>query len=233
MEVIEAYTTKPPNMSWRDYLRGSEYVEFPEYEKKVEERRVLTRPYYRRLLPGMDKTKLERRRNPIGIPAHYGAYSFRVICLQTGKKPQVPFIKYEEYGLDAVRGTSERYIFADYHIKRAAIQKFCDEKKAEFWKAYHKIGDELYALRPKYIVESITFEERQRRYREEYLHSDQWEKIRRMIWHRDDGCCVACGNSGRIYQVDVHHDTYARIGDENLEDLRLLCRRCHQKEHGR
>ena len=88
----------------------------------------------------MDKTKLERRRNPIGIPAHYGAYSFKVICLQTGKKPQVPFIKYEEYGLDAVRGTSERYIFADYHIKGLRFKSFATKRRQNFGRLITKLG---------------------------------------------------------------------------------------------
>jgi 5-methylcytosine-specific restriction endonuclease McrA len=62
----------------------------------------------------------------------------------------------------------------------------------------------------------------------EYLNSDAWRSIRAQVIHRDRGRC-RCGADGS----DVHHLTYQNLGNEKLEDLILLCRECHQTEHGR
>ena len=43
--------------------------------------------------------------------------------------------------------------------------------------------------------------------------------------------CEQCGARDRL---DVHHLTYDRFGgDERMSDLRVLCRPCHNKAHGR
>ena len=40
--------------------------------------------------------------------------------------------------------------------------------------------------------------------------------------------CEACGS---LKDVDLHHETYKRIGCEDEDDVTLLCRPCHRKEH--
>lgn len=60
-----------------------------------------------------------------------------------------------------------------------------------------------------------------------YLASAEWRDKRKQVWDRAKGTCEECGGRGR----DVHHQTYARIGDERLEDLILLCRECHEAKH--
>jgi hypothetical protein len=44
-------------------------------------------------------------------------------------------------------------------------------------------------------------------------------------------CCQLCDRSGRDVQLDVHHRTYENYGQEKLEDLIVLCRRCHAHHH--
>ena len=79
------------------------------------------------------------------------------------------------------------------------------------------------------------YQQHQRRqaYRD-YLKSDDWQHIRKIKLQFADHRCEMClmpaapGNP-----LDVHHVTYERFGHENLTDLRVLCRQCHQTVHGR
>lgn len=62
-----------------------------------------------------------------------------------------------------------------------------------------------------------------------YLASPEWQALRRRVWARDKGVCAVCGTTeGRR---DVHHRTYARVGNERLSDLVLLCERHHYAAH--
>jgi len=62
--------------------------------------------------------------------------------------------------------------------------------------------------------------------------SDQWKTIRRSRLEFDNGLCVFCKSAAE----EVHHVTYENAGQERLEDLRSLCRLCHdactQLEYG-
>src|SRR5438105_2438826 len=59
-----------------------------------------------------------------------------------------------------------------------------------------------------------------------HLNSPKWERLRKQVIIRDK-VCVRCGKPGS----DCHHKTYARFGNENLEDVELLCRSCHNSHH--
>ena len=61
-----------------------------------------------------------------------------------------------------------------------------------------------------------------------YLRSVHWQTMRRLAHDRAQGTCELCGRGG---QLDVHHKTYERIGEERLDDLIVLCRSCHSKFH--
>jgi len=60
-----------------------------------------------------------------------------------------------------------------------------------------------------------------------YLETDDWARRRQKIVIRDLGRCVGCGENGR----DVHHIHYRTLGHETGDELVLLCRECHSKEH--
>lgn len=62
----------------------------------------------------------------------------------------------------------------------------------------------------------------------QYLHTHHWQTIRRAALDHYGPACVLCGETG---QVDVHHRTYARRGQERLHDLTVLCRPCHGRFH--
>lgn len=63
----------------------------------------------------------------------------------------------------------------------------------------------------------------------EYLQSKEWAIIREKVLERDDYTCVLCGATD--CQLDVHHKTYKRHGNEKLFDLITLCENCHNEIH--
>jgi CRISPR system Cascade subunit CasD len=62
--------------------------------------------------------------------------------------------------------------------------------------------------------------------------SEQWKSIRKQRLECDNGLCVFCKSAAE----EVHHVTYENVGREQVEDLRSLCRLCHdactQLEYG-
>lgn len=81
------------------------------------------------------------------------------------------------------------------------------------------------------LVASPLPPRRERRRRINYA-STQWRSIRAARLAYDSGLCVFC----KMEAEDVHHVTYERVGDERIEDLRSLCKLCHdactQLEYG-
>jgi len=61
-----------------------------------------------------------------------------------------------------------------------------------------------------------------------YLHSGKWREKKRLIHQRDRNRCQQCGTTNNL---EVHHIFYLSLGDEPLEDLVLVCRKCHQEIH--
>ena len=54
-----------------------------------------------------------------------------------------------------------------------------------------------------------------------------WESLKKIIWRRDKGQCQNCGSS---YAVEVDHILpKAKGGEDNVSNLRLLCRSCNQR----
>jgi 5-methylcytosine-specific restriction endonuclease McrA len=66
---------------------------------------------------------------------------------------------------------------------------------------------------------------------ESYLRTRRWREFRALALERADGTCGRCGVSERTHRLlvlDVHHKTYTRLGREELDDVEVLCRSCHQ-----
>jgi predicted RNA-binding Zn-ribbon protein involved in translation (DUF1610 family) len=70
---------------------------------------------------------------------------------------------------------------------------------------------------------------RQKKY-QEYLKSPHWIETRNSMIERAGRKCQLCGYTGWL---DVHHNTYERLGEEWVSDLIVLCRGCHTKHHAR
>lgn len=61
-----------------------------------------------------------------------------------------------------------------------------------------------------------------------YIKSPQWKQRAAAMVVRAGFRCQRCGSPR---DLNVHHKTYIRLGEELPEDLEVLCRRCHRKEH--
>ena len=64
----------------------------------------------------------------------------------------------------------------------------------------------------------------------EYLRSAEWQGKRFAAIQRARNRCQVCYSDGNL---DVHHRTYERLGDELASDLTVLCRTCHTTFHSR
>ena len=65
----------------------------------------------------------------------------------------------------------------------------------------------------------------------EYLKSDAWLARRDACLEFWGNRCALC-NEG-FMQMEVHHRTYERVGNEVPTDLIALCSPCHKKMHGK
>lgn len=63
-----------------------------------------------------------------------------------------------------------------------------------------------------------------------YLNSAGWKQFRQeaLCFYNNE-----CGVCGSHQYLDVHHKHYKTIFKEQLSDVMILCRGCHQKEHKR
>jgi hypothetical protein len=61
-----------------------------------------------------------------------------------------------------------------------------------------------------------------------YLRSPHWKRVRNAALERAHHRCQVCNAAGRL---EVHHRTYDRRGQEQLEDVTVLCRNCHETFH--
>lgn len=63
---------------------------------------------------------------------------------------------------------------------------------------------------------------------DEYLESDHWQHVRQGALARALHRCVVCNSDKSLH---VHHRNYARLGNERLDDLTVLCAECHGLFH--
>jgi hypothetical protein len=61
-----------------------------------------------------------------------------------------------------------------------------------------------------------------------YLESPEWRSIRGQALQRAEGRCQVCNAANGL---QAHHRTYRRLGGERIEDVTILCRRCHELFH--
>ena len=61
----------------------------------------------------------------------------------------------------------------------------------------------------------------------EYLNSEHWKLVRKQKYSKKNRCCI-CGETSNL---NIHHLTYKNIGSEDLGDLRVMCKRCHELAH--
>jgi 5-methylcytosine-specific restriction endonuclease McrA len=62
----------------------------------------------------------------------------------------------------------------------------------------------------------------------DYLQTPEWQDTRARALKRARYRCQLCYEQG---QLDVHHRTYDRRGEEWSTDVIVLCRPCHSRHH--
>ena len=75
--------------------------------------------------------------------------------------------------------------------------------------------------------DSFTTEEMQ-----EYWKSEEWTKMKADLFVLRGGKCERCGKTLGSTFVP-HHLSYDHFKEETVEDLQLLCMRCHAEVHGK
>lgn len=60
---------------------------------------------------------------------------------------------------------------------------------------------------------------------QERISSFQWRGLKMRLLNERGNFCERCKNSG--LDLELHHLTYERLGEELDSDLQLLCRECH------
>lgn len=63
-----------------------------------------------------------------------------------------------------------------------------------------------------------------------YIASKEWAEKRARLFKLRGRACEQCAS---VDDLEVHHKTYERFGDEDDDDLCVLCEECHEKEHAR
>lgn len=58
-----------------------------------------------------------------------------------------------------------------------------------------------------------------------YLRSEHWRTFSRTVRDFWEHSCALCKSAEKI---DVHHNTYERLGHEKISDVVCLCRNCHK-----
>lgn len=64
----------------------------------------------------------------------------------------------------------------------------------------------------------------------EYLQTDHWKQTRKKALKKAKYKCELCGSKENL---NAHHKTYERKGNELPEDLIVLCEICHSTHHNK
>lgn len=62
---------------------------------------------------------------------------------------------------------------------------------------------------------------------QEYINSAAWKRIRKLKIDQVGGKCERCHISKWSVRLEVHHKNYKNFKHERLEDLEVLCPKCH------
>lgn len=80
----------------------------------------------------------------------------------------------------------------------------------------------------KFLVELYEIQDYKKMPYYKYLQTEHWRVLREHKLLTVDNRCQLCYNE---WNLQVHHRTYERLGNEKLEDLTVLCKECHELFH--
>lgn len=111
-----------------------------------------------------------------------------------------------------------REIKSYYDKKRRSAKKVLDQKRRARKNAVKKNSRKV-------DVSGNCFWEKYRA----YLRSDEWACKRDLAIRTWGNECQLCGSSKNI---QIHHRTYDRVFNEDVDDLMVVCAKCHSDIHG-
>jgi len=68
-----------------------------------------------------------------------------------------------------------------------------------------------------------------RQQKKDHLQSEYWSKLKVAKLQQCGNYCEKCGKLSK--HLDLHHKTYIRLGFEDISNVILLCRTCHEHQH--
>ena len=77
-------------------------------------------------------------------------------------------------------------------------------------------------------AKSYAWSDVYKEYHRRVTTSSHWQKIKLQAIHNAKNRCQLCNAKGHL---QVHHRTYENLGNEKVEDLIVLCDKCHAKHH--
>lgn len=78
------------------------------------------------------------------------------------------------------------------------------------------------------LLKSTSLGCKKQRY-QEYLRTEYWRQLKEKMRELAKGRCEDCGLHENIVALQLHHQCYDRIGQEEESDLRLICEECHER----
>lgn len=64
---------------------------------------------------------------------------------------------------------------------------------------------------------------------DQYLRSRHWKNVKIRYYKTYEYVCSKCGWTRNL---QLHHTSYAHVGNERMSELTPLCVKCHRIEHG-
>lgn len=114
----------------------------------------------------------------------------------------------------------------------AAEQAFRDRRHATWTQEIQQRQEERRAEIERQNTERANFAAKQDaawwQWYNTYLRSAAWRSIRQRVMDRANGMCEGCAAN---YATQVHHLTYAHVGNEFLWELVAVCDSCHTRYH--
>ena len=157
-------------------------------------------------------------------------------CESCGTKAIVPCSSWTDYKQKVARGRWHEGFICSGCVERRQIEarrRTDAARRAEVEKHIESIvvGDDDGRLYLEHLRQ-MPDEERQRLRQmpyDEYLQTEHWRQhLRPYALKLAGGRCQLCNGGGELH---VHHRTYERRGYEDIKDVIVLCKKCHEKHH--
>lgn len=111
-------------------------------------------------------------------------------------------------------------------LQKRLIRQVAEQKVEEYEIEQHNKKPNFLKLIPTYQEQIINPKINYK----EYLASIRWQTIKEMF--KDNNICVDCKKYTGKRTKQLHHLTYKNINtSEELNDLVVICKKCHKKRH--